>query len=65
MLVVTLYTFRLNSQAQIMGGQYVEGLNSVDWDEERRQTLENALNNSTQNVICSSAKVSSKTYCQS
>ena len=39
----------------------MEGLNSVDWDEERIQTLENVFHNSTQLVICSSDKVSSKT----
>ena len=59
---VASFTFRSDSVAQISRGQYVEGLNSVAWDKERRQTLENTLNNSTQNVFCTSDKVSSKTY---
>ena len=42
----------------IFNGQYVEGLNTVDWDEERRQTLENALHNSTQGILCGSVRVS-------
>ena len=49
---VTFLTLRSESVEQISNGQYVEGLNSVDWDEERRQTLEYALHNSTQGVYC-------------
>ena len=45
----------------ISNGQFVEGLNTVDWDEERRQTLENVLHNSTQGIICGSGKVSKDT----
>ena len=45
-------TFRSESIDKISNGQYLEGLNSVDWDEERRQTLENILHNSTQGVYC-------------
>ena len=45
-------TFRSEAIDQISNGQYVEGLNSVDWDEEKRQTLENVLHNSTQGVYC-------------
>ena len=45
----------------IFNGQYVEGLNTVDWDEERRQTLENVLHNSTQGIFCGSSRVSDDT----
>jgi hypothetical protein len=55
-LLKYLGTLPAHSVAQISNGQYVEGLNSVDWDEERRQTLENVFHNSTQNVVCSSEK---------
>jgi hypothetical protein len=48
----TFSTSRAHSVAQISNGQYVEGLNSVDWDEDRRQSLENALHNSTQGIYC-------------
>ena len=51
-MLYTFSTFRAHSVAQISNGQYVEGLNSVDWDEERRQSLENALHNSTQGIYC-------------
>ena len=43
---------------QINNGQYVAGLNSVDWTEDRRQTLEDVLHESTQGIFCGSAKVS-------
>ena len=43
---------------QINNGQYVEGLNSVEWDEDKRQTLEDVLHESTQGIFCGSAKVS-------
>ena len=45
----------------ISNGQFVEGLNTVDWDEERRQTLENVLHNSTQGIVCGSGEVSNDT----
>ena len=50
-------TLRSESVEQISNGQYVEGLNSVDWDEEKRQNLENALHNSTQGVYCTGGAV--------
>ena len=52
-----IYTFRSHSLAMISDGQYKEGLNSVDWDEERRQTLENALHESNQGIYCTDFKV--------
>lgn len=36
----------------ILQDQYVEGLNSVDWDEDRRQDLELTLHTSTQISYC-------------
>lgn len=36
----------------ILQDQYVEGLNAVDWDEERKQELELFLHNSTQTTRC-------------
>ena len=45
----------------IFNDQYVEGLNTVDWDEERRQTLETVLHNSTQGLVCGSGRVSDDT----
>ena len=36
----------------------MEGLNSVDWNKERRQTLETVLHESNQWIFCGSIKVS-------
>ena len=54
-------TFRPAAVAQIYSGQFVEGLNSVDWDEERKETLENTLHTSNQGVYCVSETVSNET----
>ena len=35
----------------------MEGFNSVDWDAERRQTMENTFHNSTQNIYCADGEV--------
>ena len=58
----TFSTFRSHALDLISNDQYKEGLNSVDWDEERRQTLENALHESNQGIYCRDFKV--RLYCK-
>ena len=58
---VSVYTLRSDAQEMIFNDQYVEGLNTVDWDEERRQTLETVFHNSTQGLLCGSGRVSDDT----
>ena len=57
-----------SSGQQILAGEveYVEGLNAVDWDEEARQNLQLAVNNSNQNIYCGggSRDVSHHKSCQ-
>ena len=57
----TFSTFRSHS-LDLISTDYKEGLNSVDWNEERRQTLENVLHESNQGIYCRDFKV--MLYCK-
>lgn len=57
-IVTDFQLLRSAAQQLINQNHYKAGLNSVNWDEGRRETLQTVLENSNQDAYCDAGEVS-------